>query len=141
MLRVGLVLVKLALLASGLPLPVPDLCSMLQGSAMHAKYLDAALQLVSHPPEDNLNSAEVCLDKSLEAIDKYEVNDLLVDQGNARVGLQEGSRKAYETIKTVLEASGVNIPLTCGLRQVTHEGNTAWVLDNKATEQAWKDSL
>lgn len=146
-LRVGLVLVKLALMASGLPLPVPDLCTALVGSAMHTKYLDAALQLVSQPPEDDLRSTEFSMEKTLSEIKRYEVGDLMVAQGAtagaaaAERHLQEGSRKAYETIQALLVKDGVNIPLTCGLRQVTHRGRTAWVLDNDATEAAWKESM
>jgi hypothetical protein len=66
----------------------------------------------------------------------------LTTQAN-QLQLQEGSRKAYETIREVLVAQGHNIALTCGLRQVTcsRTGRTAWVLDNDATEQAWRDNI
>ncbi len=53
-------------------------------------------------------------------------------------------RDAYDAIKNTLVTEGVNIPLTCGLRQVTDRkgrtGKTAWVLDNDATEQAWREA-
>ena len=104
-LRVGLVLVKLALMASGLPLPVPDLCSMLEGSAMHAKYLDSALQLVSHPPNDVVGNtdSEFSMNKTISDVAQYGVKELLADQGEGfEMRLQEGSRKAYETIQTLL---------------------------------------
>jgi serine/threonine protein kinase len=138
-LRVGLVLVKVALLASGLPLPVPDLCSALVGCAVHCKYLDAALQLVAHPPDGLLDTSDLVLEQTLDAVDTHDYSDL-VETGDGSK-LQEGSRKAYETIKEILGRDGVNIPLTCGLRQVTHRGKTAWVLDNDATEQEWKLTL
>jgi serine/threonine protein kinase len=146
-LRVGLVLVKVALLASGLPLPVPDLCSALANATKHCKYLDAALKLVNCPLEDCLKGVEYTMDSSLEAVEAYEVNNLLAEHSVTTQGskfqLQEGSRKAYETIREVLVAQGHNIALTCGLRQVTcsRTGRTAWVLDNDATERAWRDDV
>jgi hypothetical protein len=145
-LRVGLVLVKVALLASGLPLPVPDLCSALADATKHSKYLDAALHVIKHPAEDDLKSAEHVMQTALEAVEELDVNNLLTEHGvtdqDNKLQLQEGSRKAYETIKEVLVAQGHNIALTCGLRQITcsRTGRTAWVLDNDATERAWKDS-
>jgi serine/threonine protein kinase len=146
-LRVGLVLVKVALLASGLPLPVPDLCSALADATKHCKYLDAALHLVTHPPDDDLKSAEHVMKSALETVKAYDVNNLLAEHGvttqTNQLQLQEGSRKAYETIREVLVAQGHNIALTCGLRQVTcsRTGRTAWVLDNDATERAWRDDV
>jgi serine/threonine protein kinase len=144
-LRVGLVLLKVALVASGLPLPVPDLCSMLVGNAMHSQYLDAALQLVSNPPDGSPNSSELVMKQTLDAIHQHDISDLLDAQklkgAGAEIQLQEGSRKAYETIKEILGKDGVNIPLTCGLRQVTHRGKTAWVLDNDATMQDWMSAV
>jgi hypothetical protein len=146
-LRVGLVLVKVALLASGLPLPVPDLCSALADATKHCKYLDIALQLVKCPVDDAVHGAEYVMQTTLDAVKTYDVNSLVADQGAAdptsALQLQEGSRKAYETIREVLVAQGHNIALTCGLRQVTcsRTGRTAWVLDNDATERAWKEGV
>jgi hypothetical protein len=138
-LRVGLVLLKVALLASGLPLPVPDLCTALADKAMHSKYLDAALQLVSNPPDDAAGNAELVMNKLLDQISAHDYSDYKAPGADMR--LQEDSRKAYETIKEILGRDGVNIPLTCGLRQVTHRGKTAWVLDNDATERDWKSAV
>jgi hypothetical protein len=146
-LRVGLVLVKVALLASGLPLPVPDLCSALADATKHCKYLDTALHLVTHPPDDDLKSAEHVMKSALETVEVYDVNSLVTEHGVTtqanELQLEEGSRKAYETIREVLVAHGHNIALTCGLRQVTcsRTGRTAWVLDNDATERAWRDDI
>jgi hypothetical protein len=146
-LRVGLVLVKVALLASGLPLPVPDLCSALVDATKHSKYLDAALQLVKHPLADDRKGAEYTMLSTLEAVEAYDVNNLVAEHGVAdeanKLRLEEGSRKAYETIREVLVAQGHNIALTCGLRQVTcsRTGRTAWVLDNDATERAWREAV
>ena len=53
----------------------------------------------------------------------------------------EGSRSAYETIRELLDAQQINIALSSGLRQVTHKGRTAWVLDNNETEQMFRDAL
>jgi serine/threonine protein kinase len=135
-LRVGLLLVKVALLASGLPLPVPDLCSSLTDATAHRIYLDTALQLVTHTFSDD-TSPEFVYDKE-KVLTEHDVT------GPANeLRLQEGSRKAYETINEVLVAHGHNIALTCGLRQVTcsRTGRTAWVLDNDATERAWRDAM
>jgi hypothetical protein len=143
-LRVGLLLVKLALLAGGMPLPVPDLCSALIGNAVHAQFLNAALHLVMHPPEDTGDSADLIMQQTLDAIDKHDVSHLLDAQKLKREGamqMQEGTKKAYDTIRGILSGDGVNIPLTCGLRQVTHRGKTAWVLDNDATERDWKSAV
>jgi serine/threonine protein kinase len=146
-LRVGLVLVKFALLASGLPLPVPDLCSVLADSTKHSKYLDIALQLVRCPLDDDLKSSEHVMQTTLDAVEAYDVNNLLTEHGVTteanKLQLQEGSRKAYETIREVLVAQGHNVAVTCGLRQVTcsRAGTTAWVLDNDATERAWRGAL
>jgi serine/threonine protein kinase len=143
-LRVGLVLVKVALLASGMPLPVPDLCSALADGTKHYKYLDIALQLLKCPP--NLGDAEYVMQTTLDSVEAYNVNDLLSDQSAAdpisALQLQEGSRKAYEAIREVLVAQG-HFALTCGLRQVTcsRTGRTAWVLDNDVTERAWRDDV
>jgi hypothetical protein len=140
-LRVGLVLLKVALMASGLPLPVPDFCTMLVDTAMHSKYLDAVLKLVSNPPDDVASNAEHVMDQALDAVAEHDYSDYKGPL--AVVRLQKGSRKAYEIIKESLEAGkdGVNIALTCGLRQVTYRGKTAWVLDNDFTEQAWKNAV
>jgi hypothetical protein len=138
-LRVGLVLLKLALLASGLPLPVPDLCSALVDKAMHIQYLNAALHIVSHPPDGVLGNAEYTMQQTLDAIDAHDYSDYKTP--GAEMRLQEGSRKAYETIKEILGRDAVNIPLTCGLRDVTHLGKTAWVLDNVDVVLDWKRSL
>jgi serine/threonine protein kinase len=138
-LRVGLVLVKVALLASGLPLPVPDLCSALAEKGMHAQYLNAALHVVSNPPDAALTSAEYTMQHTLDAIDEHDYSEY--KDAGAEARLQEGSRKAYEAIKEILGRDGVNIPLTCGLRQVTHRGKIAWVLDNDSAEKDWRDAV
>jgi uncharacterized protein (DUF2384 family) len=84
---------------------------------------------------------------ALETVKAYDVNNLLAEHGLTthanQLQLQELSRKAYETIREVLIAQGHNIALTCGLRQVTcsRTGRTAWVLDNDATERAWRDDV
>jgi hypothetical protein len=144
-LQVGLVLLKLALLASGLPLPVPDLCSVLVGNAMHAQYLNAALELVSNPPDNASNNSEIIMKQTLDAVQHHNLSSLVnlyeLSGEGAEMRLQEGSRKAYETIKEILGRDGTNISLTCGLRQVTHRGKTVWVLDNDATERDWKSAL
>ena len=133
-LRVGLVLVKVALLASGLPLPVPDLSSVLVGSKMHAQYLDAALQLVARPPDGTLDVADFAMQQALDLVDAHDYADLLESQS------AEGSKKAYDAIKYIMDMNKFNISGTCGLRQVTH-GRTAWVLDSDETERDWRNAI
>jgi hypothetical protein len=106
---------------------------------MHAQYLNAALDLVSNPPDSAVISAEHTIAQTLDAMEKQDLSGLRGTVADAR--LQEGSRKAYETIKEILGRENINIPLTCGLRQVTHRGKTAWVLDNDATEWDWRSHI
>jgi hypothetical protein len=140
-LRVGLVLLKVALLASGLPLPVPDLSSLLVGSKVHAQYLNAALQLVTHPPDGAVEIADIVMQQTLDAIDAHDYSDLLHITAGQETRLLEGSRKAYRAIERLLAEEGEDIGLTCGLRQVTHRGKTAWVLDSDATERDWRSAV
>jgi hypothetical protein len=136
-LRVGLVLLRVALLASGLPLPVPDLCSVLDDTTIKGKYLDAALKLVESPPADG--GAEFSMKEPLECIAECKIEDLV--GGENKVLLPEASKLAYENIMALLRQEEVDIKSTCGLRQVTHGGKTAWVLDNDATERAYKAEM
>jgi len=138
---VGLALLKLALLAGGIPLPIPDITPLLLGN--HAKYLDAALHMVLEPANVE-GEGELVLGDVSNAANSMRGNEVLRKYGTSEGlrSLQEGSRKAYETIKELLEADKTNnIALTCGLRQVTHQGKTAWVMDNDEAEQAWKESI
>jgi hypothetical protein len=140
-LRVGLVLVKAALIASCIPLPVPDLCSALADKSTHNKYLDAALHLIADPPDDHDSPGEFAMESSLDAVEAYGVNNLLSD--GVRPQLQEGSMDAYEIIRTVLVDHHHDIVLNSGLQKVTctHTGRTAWVLKDAATEQAWREAV
>jgi hypothetical protein len=145
-LQVGLVLVKVALLASGIPLPVPNLSNLLTDATKGSKYLDTALQLLKCPIEDAADSAMHTMNSPLENVEVYDVDNLVAEHGvttvAGRLQLQERSRKAYETIKTLLENThGRDFVKSCGLRKVEHSsGRTAWVLDNDATERAWMNS-
>jgi serine/threonine protein kinase len=146
-LRVGLVLVKVALLASGLPLPVPDLCSALADTTKHCKYLDAVLHLVTHPPDDTVKGAEYVMQTALDAVEAYDENNLLADYGVTDplkvVRLKQGTKQAYDTIKGLLEAQEPSVASNSGLRKVIDKetGRTAWVLDSDATERAWRESI
>jgi hypothetical protein len=133
-LRVGLVLVQAALVASGLPVPVADLFNALGGTAKQNKYMGVALHLLTHPPEDNQAGHT-----ALRTVRASTVGG--VPHGESAVNHTHTYSKAYGAIKQVL--TGQNIALTCGLRQVTcsRTGTTAWVLDNDATERAWRESL
>lgn len=151
-LRVGLLLLKVALLAGGLPLPVPDISPLLQDAGVQAKYLDAALSLVQRPLED-AGASELAMDSVASALDELQdqdgnmlSNSLGVGKAGQRsMAMVEGSPRAYESIQALLSKytkKGESITRTCGLRQVTHEhkGETAWVLDNDATERAYQQS-
>ena len=139
-LRVGLVLLKLALMTSGIPIPVPDLSPMCRNIGLQTKYLQDTLGLIGGV---NLDASKV--DSALETIDEIAIEDALSAHGGMGRGgmsLQEGSMKAHELIKEVLKEHMHSITQTCGLRQVTHKGKgeTAWVMDNDATEQAFLKS-
>ena len=132
LLQVGLVLLKLGLMAGGIPLPIPDLCSQLKTLEQQAQFLDAAFDLLQNPPGDSIMEEHVMSQKLGE----------LPDIQSKDVRHAEGVEQAYAAIKKTLEDQGVNITLTCGLRKVTDRsgrtGKTAWVLDNDATEQSWR---
>ena len=134
-LQVGLVLLKLGLLAGGIPLPIPDLCSILQTVDQHVQFLDAAFDLLQNPPEDSIVDKDFVMSHKLGELPNIQSKDVMH---------AEGVEQSYAAIKSILVDQGVNIPLTCGLRKVTDRsgrtGKTAWVLDNDATEQAWRDS-
>ncbi len=149
-LMVALVVLKLALTAGGIPLPIPDLSSLLTSSALHVKFLDAALHLVQNPPDDH-GAAEFALDKDIGALNSVSVEEVTrhcdviqgQGQGNRGMSLEEGSLKAYATIQSILTTDNIDIALSSGLRQVTHpvSGKTAWVLDNDTVAQEYCASL
>jgi hypothetical protein len=141
-LRVGLVLMKAALHGSGLPMPLQEQCGTGRDAATRSKLLDAALRLVTSPADDVPGSEYVM---PLKGVASYDTNNLvaeLVATNQASVHyVQESYRKAHESIEKVLVAHGHSIALTCGLRRITCSwtGRTAWVLDDDATEQAWRE--
>ena len=134
-LMVGLMVLKMAMMAGGLPLPIPDLSPLLK-DADHTRFLNAALFLVQNPP-DNTGDANIELDK----LGQLAVGDALTEEEIAALSLKKGSVHAYHTIQQMLNKTGVNIALTCGLRKVTEKGQTAWVLNNDTTEQEYRASV
>eukprot|EP00598_Pedospumella_elongata_P014253 CAMPEP_0184999142 /NCGR_PEP_ID=MMETSP1098-20130426/64595_1 /TAXON_ID=89044 /ORGANISM="Spumella elongata, Strain CCAP 955/1" /LENGTH=1212 /DNA_ID=CAMNT_0027526103 /DNA_START=175 /DNA_END=3813 /DNA_ORIENTATION=- len=147
-LMAALVVLKLALNAGGIPLPIPDLSSLLTSAALHVKFLDAALHLVQNPPDDH-GASEFSLDKAIGALDSVCVEEVakhcevIQGRGNHGMSLEEGSLKAYATIQSILTTDSIDIALSSGLRQVTHptSGKTAWVLDNDTVVQEFTASL
>ena len=134
-LMVGLALLKVAMMAGGLPLPLPDLSPLLKDTD-HTKFLNAAMFLVQNPP-DNSGDVNIELDK----VSQVEAGDVLTEENVKALTLKKGSPHAYHTIKQMLSKEGVDIVLTCGLRQVTEKGRTAWILDNDTTEQEYRLSV
>jgi hypothetical protein len=131
-LRVGLVLLRVALLASGMPLPVPDLCSVLDDAAITGKYLDAALELVESPPDGLAD--EFTMKKPLDYITQRDIKDVF-GRGNEQPD-QNACKIAYNEILAILGADEGYIKKTCGLRLVVWGGKTAWVLNNDATVES-----
>ena len=135
LLQLGLVLLKLGLMAGGIPLPILDLCSMLQNVEQQAQFLDAAFGILQNPPEDSILDKDFVMSHKLGELPNIQSKDVMH---------AEGVEQSYAAIKSILVDQGVNIPLTCGLRKVTDHsgrtGKTAWVLNNDVTEQAWRDS-
>ena len=131
-------LLKLGLMAGGIPLPIPDLCSQLQSKEQHAQFLNAAFDLLSNPPDDGAKPEHV-MSLALGNLPDIKVDHLRMED----VKHAEGVEQTYAAIKKTLDDQGINIPLTCGLRKVTDRsgrtGKTSWVLDNDATEQAWRE--
>eukprot|EP01032_Pedospumella_encystans_P016335 gene16335-18639_t len=144
----ALVVLKLALTAGGIPLPIPDLSSLLTSAALHVKFLDAALHLVQNPPDDH-GAAEFALDKVIGALDSVGVEEVtkhcevIHGRGNRGMSLEEGSLKAYATIQSILTTESIDIALSSGLRKVNHpvSGKTAWVLDSDTVVQDFCASL
>ena len=147
-LMAALVVLKLALTAGGIPLPIPDLSSLLTSAALHVKFLDAALHLVQNPPDDH-GATEFALDKAIGALDSVGVEEIakhcevIQGRGNQGMSLEEGSLKAYATIQSILTTDSIDIALSSGLRQITHpvSGKTAWVLDNDTVVEEFCSSL
>ena len=134
MLKLGLVLLKLALsLVGGIPLPgvIEALGTDLD---VHKRYVDKALSLVNMP--DKIEEiTEEKLDSVVDAEDPTE----MLKQIDAST---EGSRLAYETIRELLEKrEGYNIATTCGLRQVVcRNGKCGWVLNKDDVQKAYEDA-
>lgn len=143
-LRTGLLLLKLAALAGGLPIPVPDISPLLKDADRHGRYLSAALRLVDNPLSDH---GDPIVDlKTLVDDAGNEVNGLdarTLHEVGAQTGavLEENSVKAYNAISNLFAEMNVDVKSTCGLRKVTYKGKTAWILDNDATERQFKESL
>jgi serine/threonine protein kinase len=142
-LRVALVLLKVALLASGIPLPIPDI-----DYSQHNKFLVAALQLVNNPPVDPASLSpkeDYVMEKTLDALIDVTEADWCAGASQEAAGsatglLQEGSARAYGAIQDLLAKQKHNIAASSGLRKVTHQrtGNTAWVMDDDAIVQQWE---
>jgi tRNA A-37 threonylcarbamoyl transferase component Bud32 len=142
-LRTGLLLLKLGLMAGGLPLPVPDLLTpLLNDVTKHSRYLNAALRLVENPAGDK-EPNELELKKLANAFTSAEGIDLRTQHGVGDTGavLKENTLKAYESIQRVFAVKNTSIAETCGLRKVTYKGKTAWILDDDSTERQFKESL
>ena len=125
-LMVSLVLVKLALVTSGIPFPISDLMKGLSISEQ-SSYFDSALQNLQNTSTSTVTEAE----RLVEAMTKEDCLSYL--DRNA-----EGTRVAYEGIKEMLRRFP-NIAGTCGLEFVQHQGKVAWVLKNEVDN--WKRSF
>jgi len=125
-LKVGLVAVKLALVASGIPFPISDLLKGLNVSDQ-TKYFDEALRNLQNISTFTVTEAET----QLEALTKEDCLSFL--DRNA-----EGTRVAYEGIKEMLRNHS-NFICNCGPVFVEHNGKVAWVLPGQ--EENWRLAL
>ena len=141
-LMAGLIVLKLALMAGGIPLPIPDLSPLLDTPALHVKFLDAALHLVKNPCDDAKGNTELILDRAISAVGSVAVEEVLEMRNSKGMSLEEGSLKAYATIQGILKSDNIDIALSSGLRQVIHpkSGKTAWVLDSDTIAQQFCSS-
>lgn len=142
----ALVVLKIALTAGGIPLPIPDLSSLLTSPALHVKFLDAALHLVQNPPDDH-GAAEFALDKAISTLESVGEELILrhcdkLRQDNGGMSLEQGSLKAYGAIQSILTTGNIDIALSSGLRKVNHPGSgkTAWVLDSDTVVDEFRAS-
>jgi len=125
-LKVGLILVTLALAISGIPFPISDLLKGLDILAQ-ADYFDAALKNLQ-----NIPSSKVAQVKNQKATLTKEDCLSFLDR-NAR-----GTRVAYDGIKEMLK-NHPNFISNCGLVFVEHMGKVAWVLPGQ--EENWRLAL
>jgi hypothetical protein len=111
------------------------------------RYFESALESVAHPSDDGAPGAEYELPKTLHRKfhRRWQNEWRRMSMNRRRMGdvsePLEKYRKAHEIIRELLVAQGHDIAKTCGLRQVTcsRTTRTAWVLDDGATEQAWRE--
>jgi hypothetical protein len=136
-LKLGLMLLKAALAAGGIP--IPGLSEILGTDfTQHVKYVNLAMKHL----DKRINSA---VDKikdgiveelgdGLDAADDREDLEEIVNRIHSN---PEGSRQAYDAIKQLLKDE--DIPSTCGLRQVISNGKVGWVLDRDDVVEAFRE--
>ena len=147
LLKVGLICLKLGLLAGGVPLPLSiggiskllsddgELCQQYLGSAVGL--LGEALKSAG----DDVLSSELLLDGL-----QQKLNQATAENEAALAALHgtldaEGTRKTYESLKQLFKDKGIDVVRDSGLRQVICEGKVAWVLDKDEVEQGWKEKV
>jgi hypothetical protein len=126
-LKACLIILKIAMTAAGLPLPIPGLTELLTSDALGASvdYVDSALTIfndnVVEAPSADAESIEGCLKK------------LQTDS--------EGSRAAYESIFSLLNGKECNDPTLkyCGLTLeiASRSGISSWVKDDPAVRASF----
>ena len=132
-LKVGLVALKLALAAGGIPLPISGICDALSDLGMHSKIVDIALQtLQSSAATDAVEGAVgSMLDQSLGALDsaasapsQQQIQESLAEVQAALA--QADKRAAYQAIKSAL--AGQDLEKLSGLVRLQHKGKVSWIL-------------
>ena len=145
-LTVGLICLKLGLLAGGVPLPLPigGISKLLSGDGeLCQQYLDSAVGLLGNTidaagDDDTVLSSELVVDGLQQKLDRAKAGDEAALKALHGTLGAEGTRKAYEALKQLFEAKGINVARDSGLRQVICEDKVAWVQDKDEVEQTWR---
>jgi regulator of replication initiation timing len=137
-LKLGLMLLKAALAAGGIP--IPGLSDILGTDfTQHVKYVNLAMKhldkRIDSAVDNKIKDGIVeTLGDGLDAADDREDLEEIVNRIHSN---PEGSRQAYDAIKQLLKDE--DIPSTCGLRQVICNGKVGWVLDRDDVEEAFRE--
>jgi hypothetical protein len=131
--NVSLVLLKLALLASGLPIPVPQLAHFLGDNLFDVNFIK---DMQNFARSDSASDAVKDLEEKVKRIEL----GAAVLAGQSAMWVEGETREAYDTIKTVLRRYG-DVSQTCGLQYVRHAGHSAWILKGEKARADWVASL
>ena len=133
-----LVLLKLGLVATGVPIPIPGLSEMLGEVSLCKQYLDTAL-LTMGASSDSEGVVQSCIDDTAAAATESDVSAGAAERFLSTVddAGSEGTRDAYEAIHALLQEVDPHLS-HAGVQQVTFEGKTAWIKKDDSTLISFK---